>query len=140
MKQIVHIAISITIALLLVCGVATAGAQSNTATLTGTVTDKTGAVIPQATIVITDQASGVRRTTESDARGYFSLVGIPVGNYDVAVSASGFNTLVRKGIAVHINDQVELKGIALPVAAASESVVVTADNSELTPTTSGEVS
>src|SRR5215469_10668345 len=117
MKQIVRITISITIAFLLVCGIATAGAQSNTATLTGTVNDKSGALISHATIVITDLASGVKRTTTSDDRGYFSLVGIPVGNYDIAVSAPGFNTLVRKDIAVHINDQIELKSIALPVAA-----------------------
>src|SRR6516164_8651971 len=127
MQQIVRsIAIAITMTLLAACVVSTAGAQSNTATLTGTVTDTSGALVAHAAITITDQASGVKRTTASDDRGYFSLVGIPVGNYDIAVSAPCFNTLVRKGIAVHINDQVELKGIALPVASATESIVVTA--------------
>jgi hypothetical protein len=141
MKQIVRIiAIAITMTLLAAWVVTTAGAQSNTATLTGTVTDTSGALVAHAAITITDRASGVKRTTASDDRGYFWLVGIPVGNYDVAVSAPGFNTLVRKGIAVHINDQVELKGITLPVASATESVVVTATSTELTPTTTGEVS
>ena len=125
--------------LLLVCATVSR-AQSNAATLTGTVTDKTGAVIPQATIELTDEASGVARTTTSDERGVFSMVGVPVAVYDVKVSAAGFNSLLRKGLALHINDQIELKGIALEVANASATVVVTATADEMTPTTSGEVS
>jgi hypothetical protein len=125
--------------LLLVCATASR-AQSNAATLTGTVTDKTGAVIPQASIELTDEASGVVRTTTSDERGVFSLVGVPVAIYDVKVSAAGFNGLLRKGLALHINDQIELKGIALEVAGTSSSIVVTASSDEMTPTTSGEVS
>jgi hypothetical protein len=140
MKPNFHISILITIAFMLVCGASTARAQGNSATLTGTVTDQSGAVIPHATILITDEASGVKRATASDERGVFSLVGIPVGTYDVAISAPGFNTLARKGIAVHINDQIELKEISLAVAAQNATVTVTAEGSELTPTTTGEVS
>jgi hypothetical protein len=115
-------------------------AQTDNATLTGTVTDKTGAVVAGSKIVVTDEASGVSRQTVSDEHGFFSVVGVPVSTYDVEVSASGFNSLLRKGIAVHINDQIELKGIVLAVAGVNASVVVTAADSELTPTTSGEVS
>jgi hypothetical protein len=141
MKQAIRtIEIAIALTVLLFAGITAAKAQSNNATLTGTVVDKTGAVIPKAKIVVTEEASGVTRTATSDERGFFSLVGIPVANYDVEVSAPGFNSLLRKGVAVHINDQVELKGIALAVAGASASVVVTAESAEMTPTTSGEVS
>jgi hypothetical protein len=141
MKQWIRtIAMSMGLALLLLCAVAPGRAQSNTATLTGVVADKTGAVIPQASIEVTDEASGVTRSTSSDERGVFSLVGVPVATYDVKVSAQGFNSLLRKGVAVHINDQIDLKGIALSVAGNSTSVVVTAEVGELTPTTSGEVS
>ncbi len=127
-------------ALSLMLGSTTAAAQSNAATLTGTVNDPTGAVIPKATIAVTDEASGVVRTTASDEAGFFSLVGVPVGAYDVKVSAQGFNSLVRKGVAVHIDDQIELKGITLAVAGANASVTVTATAEEMTPTTSGELS
>jgi hypothetical protein len=141
MKEVIRmIAVGITITVFMVCGITIARAQSNDATLTGTVVDITGAVIPNAKLMITDEASGVARTASSDDRGVFSLVGIPVGTYDVAVSAPGFNTMLRKGVAVHISDQIELKGIALRVATANASVVVTAADSELTPTISGEVS
>jgi len=133
------IAIGISLVLLLLVTNA-AWAQSNAATLTGTVEDKTGAVIPNASIVATNEASGVTRSTISDGRGVFSLVGVPVDTYDVLVSAPGFNSLLRKGVVLHINDQIELKGIALTVAAASTSVVVTASAEEMTPSTTGEVS
>ena len=79
-------------------------------------------MIPKAKIEVTDEASGVLRTTSSDATGFFSLVGVPVGVYDVKVSAQGFNSLLRKGIAVHIDDQIELKGIALSVAGTAEEL------------------
>lgn len=115
-------------------------AQSNAATVTGTVQDATGAVISQASITLTNEASGITRTTTSDQRGVFSLVGVPVAVYDVQVAAEGFNSLLRKGLALHINDQIELKGIVLQVATASASVVVSAASDELTPTTSGAVS
>jgi hypothetical protein len=134
------IAITVALMLLLVCGITAAKGQSNNAAMSGTVTDKSGAVIPQATIVLTDEASGVTRTTTSDDRGIFSLVGIPVATYDVKVSAQGFNSLLRKKIDVHIDDQIELMGIALGVSGGSTSVVVTAESDEMLPTTSGEVS
>ncbi|HWT65500.1 MAG TPA: carboxypeptidase regulatory-like domain-containing protein [Terracidiphilus sp.] len=124
--------------LAVVCGLARA--QSNSATVTGVVADKTGAVIPGASVLLTDQASGVQRTATSDGAGFFSLVGVPVAVYDVKVLAPGFNSMVRKGVALHINDQVELKGIVLAVAATSAEVVVTATADEMTPTTSGDVS
>jgi hypothetical protein len=134
------IAAGVALMVLLIFGTMTSRAQGNAATLTGTVVDKTGAVIPRASIVVTDEASGVIRTATSDGRGFFSLIGVPVATYDVEISAKGFNSLRRNGVAVHINDQIELKGIVLTVAGASFSVMVTADAAELTPTTSGEVS
>lgn len=115
-------------------------AQGNGATLTGTVTDPTRAVIPKSAVTITDEASGVVRTATADGAGFFSFVGIPVGTYDVKVSAPGFNSLLRKGVVVHIDDQLELKDIVLGVAEANASITVTASDEEMTPTTSGEVS
>jgi hypothetical protein len=139
-KSICTVAIAMTLILLLFSAATVSRAQSNDATLTGIVVDKTGAVIPGASIVVTDEASGVARSTTSDGRGFFSLVGVPVATYDVKVSATGFNSLLRKGVVVHINDQIELKGITLSVSGNSTSIVVTAEPDEMTPTTSGEVS
>lgn len=141
MKKISRLLLTMAIVVLSVtCISPLSKAQSNAATLTGTVTDSTGAVIPKATVAITDEATGVERTASSDASGFFSFVGVPIGTYDVKVSAPGFNSLLRKGVTVHIGDQVELKDIALSVAAANATVTVTASAGEMTPTTSGEVS
>ena len=85
-----------------ICTCSGARAQGNSATLTGTVTDPTHAVVPKATVTVTDEASGIVRTATSDAAGFFSFVGVPIGTYDVQVSAPGFNSLLRKGIVVHI--------------------------------------
>jgi hypothetical protein len=123
-----------------ICTCPGARAQGNAATLTGTVTDPTHAVVPKATITVTDEASGIVRSATSDAAGFFSFVGVPLGTYDVQVSAPGFNSLLRKGVEVHIDDQIELKDIALTVAANNATVTVTAASDEMTPTTSGEVS
>lgn len=140
-KSIVRgIVAAVALCITLLWGATPGRAQSNAATLTGTVLDPTGAVIPKASIVLTDAASGVARSTASDERGFFSLVGLPVAVYDVKVSAPGFTSLLRKGLALHINDQIELKGIVLKVASADTSVTVTASGEEMTPTTSGDVS
>jgi len=141
MRTITRLAAALAIAALCsawACHVA--WAQGNTATITGTVTDSSGSVVPKAAVAVTDEASGVTRSTSSDGDGFFSFVGIPVGVYDVKVSAQGFNSLLRKGVAVHIDDQIELRTITLTVAATSATVVVSASGDELTPTTTGEVS
>lgn len=115
-------------------------AQSGTAILTGTVTDKTGAVVAGAHIVLTDSRAGIKRETETNEDGFFSLVGVPAAVYDLEASAKGFKSLRRTGIEVHISDQLAIKGIVLEVAGISESVSVTSEAAEITPSTSGEVS
>jgi Carboxypeptidase regulatory-like domain len=140
MRTTTGLAVVVIAALSLISACCIGRAQGNSATLTGTVTDSAGSVIPKASVVVTDEASGVSRVTTSDGDGFFSFVGVPVGTYDVKVSAAGFNSMLRNGVAVHIDDQIELKGISLGVAAANESVTVTATGEEMTPTTSGEVS
>lgn len=140
MKNLSYMLVAAALTLCAICSGAAARAQANGATLTGTVTDATHAVIPHASIVMTDEASGMVRTANSDEAGFFSFVGVPIGTYDVKVAARGFNSLVRKGIAVHIDDHLQLKNVTLSVASANAIVTVTASSDELTPTTSGEVS
>ena len=110
MKPIIRkIAIDMTPMLLLLVGVSAATAQGNAATLIGTVNDPTGAVIPKATIAITDEASTVVRPTKSDERRLLFVRRRTGGHLRREGLRSGFNSLLRQGIAVHINDQIELK-------------------------------
>ncbi len=137
-KSMSRYASCIVFTLLLTLGPTFARAQSNAGTLTGTVVDQTKAVIPNAKIVITNEASGLTRSTITDGRGQFSMIGVSVGTYDLAVSAPGFKNLVRKAIAVHIGDQLELADLTMFPAASTVSVTVTAPGEDLTPSTSGD--
>jgi hypothetical protein len=114
--------------------------QAGSATLSATVQDSTGAVIPSAKVTLIQESSKVERTAIADKSGMFIFVAIPAANYDVIVNAPGFRPVRHNGIAVHINDQVNLPNIVLSVAGNDVSVSVTTESAEITPTTSGEQS
>ena len=77
-------------------------AQLTSGTISGTVTDSTGAVIPGATITTRNTATGISRSTASATTGRYEVSNLPVGNYEVSVSMSGFQTLVRSGIELTV--------------------------------------
>ena len=70
-------------------------AQAPTGIITGTVSDESGAVVPNATITITSKATGFTRTATSNAQGLFSAPALSAGEYEVRAEVSGFRTLVR---------------------------------------------
>ncbi|HTS74921.1 MAG TPA: carboxypeptidase regulatory-like domain-containing protein [Bryobacteraceae bacterium] len=70
-------------------------AQLATGTISGTVTDESGAVIPNATVTATNRATNVPRTATTNAEGFFSIVALPAGDYDVKTEVKGFKTVVR---------------------------------------------
>jgi hypothetical protein len=71
-------------------------AQINTASLSGLATDPTGAAIPHVSVTVTDQATGYARTVQTDAAGAYSMQDLPIGQYTVTVSGSGFQSLNEK--------------------------------------------
>src|ERR1700691_4177728 len=76
----------------------TAFAQSANATLQGTVTDSTGAVVPNATIHVQAVTTGVARDTASNADGFYSAPNLNAGAYKVSVAAHGFATKVENDV------------------------------------------
>src|SRR5215469_12996313 len=72
--------------------------QAATATITGTVVDATGAVVPGAAITAKNNGTGITRSTESDNQGRYSLADLAIGDYDVQAGKMGFRTLVKKSI------------------------------------------
>jgi len=92
-------------ALLLFLGCNTIG-QEITATILGTVTDASGAVVSGATIIVvnTDQAIVVRRLTTSN-NGEYVVPLLPIGHYDVSAEAPGFKTSLETGIELNVNDR-----------------------------------
>src|SRR5215471_16718663 len=75
-------------------------AQVSTATLFGTITDSTGAVIPHATITLTQTDTNFTRTSTTKDDGSFREEFLPVGPYKISVSAPGFRTLQRAGVVL----------------------------------------
>jgi outer membrane receptor protein involved in Fe transport len=80
----------------------------STAQLGGTVHDQSGAVIPNATVTVSDASRGFSRSTASDAQGNYKLLLLPPGTYTVTASYTGFNTFVDKNVVLNIGDQAQL--------------------------------
>ncbi len=100
-----------------------AQSQYTTGTIQGTVTDPSGAVVPNATLTIRSTITGLERTIRSDSEGRFQAPLLEPGKYDVTVSAPGFATLVSRGYNLTLG-QTLVADQSLRVAAASETVTV----------------
>jgi iron complex outermembrane receptor protein len=94
-------------------------------TLTGSVLDPDGKVIPDATILIRNEATGEMRTASTDNGGRFSVSGLTPGSYTVEVAVPGFELVRRNGIGVAAGSPQEIT-IKLSIANISESVTVSA--------------
>ena len=73
-------------------------AQVTTGTISGIVTDAGQAVVQNAEVRITNEATAVSRTVKSDETGYFVFTNMPPATYELTVSASGFKAAVQKGL------------------------------------------
>ncbi len=102
-------------------------AQATSGTLTGTVKDIQGGVIPGATITVTSETRGTVLTAVTSATGDFVLPNIPGDTYTVRVSIEGFKTSERKAIALTPGDRVNVGTFTLETGALSETVVVSAE-------------
>jgi len=98
--------------------------QAGGGTILGTVTDTSGARIPNAQVVIKNTATGESRVVTTNDDGFYNAPSLPPGNYDVAVTASGFGTLLENGVAVLVGRELTLN-LELKVGAVSEQVEVT---------------
>jgi len=99
-------------------------AQSTGGRIRGTVTDSSGGAISTAKIVITNQANGAQRATETGPNGEYIFLEVPVGTYDVQAGQAGFKNYVRKGIVLSLNEVLGLD-IVLQVGGSTETVEVT---------------
>jgi len=100
-------------------------AQIDTGGITGTVTDPTGAVVPGATLTLTNDATGVIVTTKSTSSGTYSLNAIRPGTYTLRGEAPGFQTFVDKGLEVHLQNTLTID-IPFTTGAVKQQVTVTA--------------
>lgn len=113
----------LTIALVaLFFGSIAAHAQILYGSVTGSVTDKTGAVIPNAAVTITNQATGEVRSTRANSLGTYSILDVLPGAYSISTSQTGFATFTQKDVQVEVNRQV---GVYMTLQPASITTQVT---------------
>jgi hypothetical protein len=120
---------------LFLMGLGTSWAQSDLGSLTGTVKDPRGAVIPGAEIRVTETNTQLKWTAKSSSDGVYEFSALKPGVYDLAISVPGFKSTVRKGITVSVASTASLD-LTLQVGATSETVTVEADASPIETDTS----
>lgn len=101
-------------------------AEIGGATLNGTVTDPTGAAVPNAKVAATSPQTGLTRTTVTNQTGLYSFPQLPVGTYDLTVEANGFKLSKRIGVSLTVG-AVATVDVPLEVGGTQETVSVTAE-------------
>src|SRR5690242_5034994 len=109
--------------ILTLLGITRASAQSSNATVNGIVLDPSGAVIAGAQIVVVNDATGVQYTTKTNGEGIYVVPNLPPGAYRIQVSNSGFKTIIKPDIVIHVQDALAIN-FTLPIGAAAEVVTI----------------
>src|SRR5436309_309944 len=100
-----------------------ASAQKTSGTITGTVTDPSGAVVPSATVSVVSERTGAARETVTNEQGSFSFPELQAGTYSITVNKAGFKKLALRGVELHVADVTSLN-LKMDMGAASETIEV----------------
>ena len=109
----------------LILSVSTLYGQVNTSAIAGVVTDKSGSVVPNASVTVTQAATGLIRKVTTNEAGEYVVAQLSPGSYEVKIEASGFQQSVAKAVALAIAQR-ERVDFTLMVGAVSEQIEVTA--------------
>jgi len=109
-----------------------------TGSLSGTIRDTTGAVVPKANVALTDEATNDTRSTVSNAAGYFTFAAVQPGTYTITISAAGFEAWKGIGMLMNSGDIRQVPDIVLKVGSAMQTISVSASPAQIVPTDSGE--
>jgi hypothetical protein len=97
------------------------------ASITGTVTDQTGAAIPNAQVTVSNPEHGIKRSTVSNGSGDYLISAIPSGSYNLSITATGFKKYEATGVILRVAEKARADA-ALQVGAAKEEVLVEGTN------------
>ena len=132
----------VAVAALFACACLGVGARpavgQTAATVTGTVVDTSGGVLPGASLTLRHTATGLLRTTAINAEGRFAFTGVPVGEYELSAELSGFRRLVRRGLVVTVGETVSLP-LTMEIGGLEQTVTVSG-GAPLVNTTTSELS
>jgi hypothetical protein len=105
-------------------------AQLSRGTITGTVKDGTGAVVPGASVRLVQTATNALSQTSSNEAGQYTVPNLPPGSYEITVETQGFKKLVRKNIELRVTEVLNVE-LALELGTVTEAIEVTAEVSRL---------
>src|SRR5438093_2277951 len=106
--------------LLLLAGMLPLSAQT-AAGLTGTLTDSTGAIVPDARVTVISAETGARREAVSNDAGLYQFSLLPPGSYSISVQREGFKQVTQEGVRLEVNQTARIDFV-LQVGAVSETV------------------
>src|SRR5579862_5530027 len=104
--------------------------QTDRGSITGTVTDSSGAAVPGVHVLIRNTATGAKFETVTTEAGDYTQPGLVLGYYELTFDAQGFKRLVRTGIALQVSDTIRIDG-RLEVGSLTDSVQVTSELARL---------
>lgn len=113
-------------ALCLLLAAALLPGQSDRGTITGTVTDPAGAVVPSAAVLASHTESGAKYEAVTTPTGNYTIAQVPAGTYDISVQLAGFSRYLQRGVRIFATQTARVD-IALQIGGASELVTVSAD-------------
>lgn len=104
--------------------------ETTTASLSGVITDQTGAVIPKASVTISSTENGISHTFIADGGGRYSFAELPPAIYSLTVKASSFESYQQNGIALNASETAT-QNVKLTIGSETVSVTITSDASQL---------
>ena len=114
------------VSFLLAIGCTLQAQVAGTGTIQGTVSDPTGAFIPDATVTLTESATHVQHVAKSDSGGVYVFPNIEIGNYSVTVAAGGFQTYTKTGNVLEVGSNIAVN-VQMTVGASDQKIEVQAD-------------
>ena len=112
-------------AIVMMTALTASGQTAGAGTITGTLTDQSGAAVPGAAVVVHNTDTGIDRTTTSNDSGIYIATFLQPGNYEVSVNKAGFAKLIRKNLTVQVGQTLSID-FSMPVQTTQEQVTVTA--------------
>jgi hypothetical protein len=138
MRQVVKVSLNFALLVAMIAFATAAWTQEVAATLSGTVTDPSGAVVTGATVVIHSSDTGSDfRTIETNSAGSFTVTNMPAGRYTVTVKSTGFKSYVAQDVVLNVAEKHTLD-VQLNAGQVSETVEVQAENTAIQTTTAEE--